>query len=126
MAALVTAVAVLASPLATATAAQAHPLGNFTVNHYSGLTLTPEGIEVLTVVDSAEIPTQQERPAIDVDDDGQMSAAELAAHAQSLCPQVQEALSVEVNGAPLDWEAGSTAMETMPGAAGLPTLRMTC
>ena len=117
---------VLAGAVMTAPTAQAHPLGNFTVSHYNNLTLTPDGIEVLTVVDSAEIPTQQEQPAIDVDDDGQMSSAELSDHAQLRCSQLETALNAEVNGVPVEWEAGSTAMETVPGSAGLPTLRMTC
>ncbi|MEE4546712.1 high frequency lysogenization protein HflD, partial [Streptomyces sp. V4-01] len=35
----------------------AHPLGNFTVNRYDGLTFHPDRVEDLAVVDSAEIPT---------------------------------------------------------------------
>lgn len=117
---------VLASTAMTAPAAQAHPLGNFTVSHYNNLTLTPEGIELLTIVDTAEIPTQQEQSTIDEDGDGQMSSAELLGHAQLMCPQLEKALYAEVNGVPAAWEPGTTALETVPGSAGLPTLRMTC
>ena len=31
-----------------------------------------------------------------------------------------------VDGRPVDWQVGDTALETVPGAAGLPTLRLTC
>ena len=37
-------------------AAQAHPLGNFTINLYNGLTIGPRGVDVDHVVDMAEIP----------------------------------------------------------------------
>ena len=40
-------------------AALAHPLGNFTVNTYSGLIVGPDRISVDFVVDMAEIPAFQ-------------------------------------------------------------------
>ncbi len=104
----------------------AHPLGNFTVSHYNGLTLTPEGIDLLTVIDSAEIPSQQDRSDIDTDGDGEISDAELAARAELVCPQVQQDMVAQVDGSNVVWEVLGTSMEALPGAAGLPTLRMTC
>ena len=55
--------------------ASAHPLGNFTISRYSALTLHEEAIDVLYVVDMAEIPTYQERQAMDSDGDGAVSPA---------------------------------------------------
>jgi len=40
---------------------EAHPLGNFTVNTYSGLVVRPDSISVDFVVDMAEIPAYQTR-----------------------------------------------------------------
>ena len=40
-------------------AAAAHPIGNFTVNHYSRLELSPGQARVFYVLDMAEIPTFQ-------------------------------------------------------------------
>ena len=51
-------------------AASAHPLGNFTVNLYSGIHVVPGEIRIDYVVDMAEIPTFQEMPSIDTDGDG--------------------------------------------------------
>jgi ABC-type nickel/cobalt efflux system permease component RcnA len=110
----------------TAPPAQAHPLGNFTVNHYNGLTLTPDHIEMLAIVDSAEIPTQQAKPGIDTDRDGDMSPEELAVHADEQCPTLTRSLTADVDGAPLAWQVVDTRAETVPGQAGLPTLRLTC
>ncbi|MGB5937406.1 MAG: hypothetical protein WBG76_16270, partial [Ornithinimicrobium sp.] len=107
-------------------AAPAHPLGNFTVSHYNGLTLTPEGVQVLTVIDSAEIPTQQDFSQIDTDDDGTMSPGELAAHAENVCPQVRQDLLADVGGTSLRWQARGDRAQAVPGSAGLPTLRLTC
>lgn len=115
-----------AAPASATRAVPAHPLGNFTVSHYNGLSVTPDGVQLLTVIDSAEIPTQQDRAVIDTDSDGDLSAAELAGRAETLCPQVQQDLTADVGGAPLKWSLTTSAMETVPGSAGLPTLRMTC
>ena len=112
--------------VAPATAALAHPLGNFTVNHYNGLTLRPDGLDLLTIIDTAEIPTQQALPSIDTDGDDAMSTAELAAQADAQCAAVADAVEVQVNNQPVPLVVGPATLETAPGAAGLPTLRLTC
>src|SRR5580658_397440 len=38
----------------------AHPMGNFSVNHYSKITIGSRSIEILYLLDMAEIPTYQE------------------------------------------------------------------
>ena len=38
----------------------AHPMGNFSVNHYSKISLENDGIKVTYIIDLAEIPTYQE------------------------------------------------------------------
>lgn len=43
-----------------ASLAAAHPLGNFSINHYTGIQIEPGGIEVRYLIDMAEIPTFQE------------------------------------------------------------------
>jgi hypothetical protein len=45
-------------------AAAAHPLGNFTVNTYSGLTVGPDRVSVDFVVDMAEIPSYQAKQSM--------------------------------------------------------------
>jgi len=40
--------------------AAAHPMGNFSVNHYSKITLEGDRIRVRYIIDLAEIPTFQE------------------------------------------------------------------
>ena len=38
----------------------AHPLGNFSISHYTSLRLAPEAVELHYIIDMAEIPTFQE------------------------------------------------------------------
>ena len=45
--------------------AQAHPLGNFTINHYSRLEFTDEKAHLDYVLDFAEIPTFQQKGKLD-------------------------------------------------------------
>ncbi len=112
--------------LAPVASAQAHPLGNFTVNHYNGLVLHVDGVDLLAVVDSAEIPTQQELPSIDTDGDGDPSTTELAAHAEGQCADLSVAVRLGVDRTAVPWSVQESTLETRPGAAGLPTLRLTC
>ena len=51
----------VAAVLAAPTAAHAHPLGNFSVNHLSTVRISDDRIEVRYLLDQAEIPTIQER-----------------------------------------------------------------
>jgi nickel/cobalt transporter (NicO) family protein len=81
-----------------AAAASAHPLGNFTVNLYSGIHVVPGEIRIDYVVDMAEIPTFQEKPSIDTDGDGTMSAAELASWATGEGPALADNLILSVAG----------------------------
>jgi hypothetical protein len=76
---LLAALGVAAASLAAPVVASAHPLGNFTINHYAGLTIAPDHVDLDIVIDMAEIPTFQERQAIDTDGDGSVSDEEAAA-----------------------------------------------
>ena len=53
-------VAVTCAALGRPGGADAHPLGNFTVNHYAGIELAGSRVYVRFVLDLAEIPTYQE------------------------------------------------------------------
>jgi len=106
--------------------ASAHPLGNFTINHYAGLVVRQDAVNVDYVIDMAEIPAFQERADIDRDGDGVLRDAELATYAAARCDALRSGLSLHVEGrAPVLSVAGATA--TLPlGQAGLSTLRLEC
>ena len=44
-----------------APSAMAHPLGNFSINHLSTVKVSEDRVDVLYVLDEAEIPTTEQR-----------------------------------------------------------------
>jgi len=115
------AVAVL---LLAPTSAMAHPLGNFTVNRYAGIQLTPGEVRIDYVVDMAEIPTVQVRPQVDADDDGAVSDAERSAWALSTAAEIVTNLSLTIDLEPVALEVVSATMRFRPGQGGLDVLRL--
>ncbi|MDQ1678763.1 MAG: nickel/cobalt transporter (NicO) family protein [Actinomycetota bacterium] len=110
-----------------APAASAHPLGNFTVNQYSGLVVRPDGLRVDYVLDLAELPTFQYRTTeIDADHDGAVAPAELAAWSRRTCGTVAAGIDVRADGRGRPVSVSRSAGELRPGTAGLPTLRVEC
>src|SRR3954447_817881 len=83
-----------------ASPAGAHPLGNFSVNQYAGLTLHPDRVDVTAVVDFAEIPTLQDKPAVDGDG---------AAHAGKACAEFARDFAVSAGGHRLTWTVAAPA-----------------
>jgi ABC-type nickel/cobalt efflux system permease component RcnA len=120
------AAAVIGILLTPARPASAHPLGNFSVNQYAGLTLYPSRVAVLAVADIAEIPTLQEKPLVDTSRDGSLSPAELSAFASGECGRFASGLAVSVSGKRLPWTVTQPSFAVTAGAGGLSTSRLTC
>ncbi|HJX08586.1 MAG TPA: sulfite exporter TauE/SafE family protein [Actinomycetota bacterium] len=108
-------------------AAQAHPLGNFTVNLYDGLTVRTGGIDVDYVVDMAEIPAFEEKQSIDANGDGTLDQPETVAYVDNTCERLADGVTVAVADAPVPIRPAGTGTITFPpGAGGLSTLRLEC
>ena len=101
--------ALLALPL-LAVPASAHPLGNFTVNHLSRITVTSEAVRVRYVLDLAEIPTLQESQA---------------GHIDGIAVRLARDLALSMNGIAVPLRLVSSSVAELPGQAGLTTLRVT-
>jgi ABC-type nickel/cobalt efflux system permease component RcnA len=114
---------VAAALFATAGAAAAHPLGNFTVNHLSRITSASDTVTVRYVLDLAEIPTF----ALDrlLDAHGTPARAALAAWADSHAKAVAPQLHLTVDGRDVTLAPAESTVRTRPGAGGLPTLYFT-
>ena len=121
-------VAVTSAMLAAAagSVASAHPLGNFTINHYAGVTVRSDSVIVDYVIDMAEIPAFEERSAIDRDGDGILSQAELAAYAAARCEALRSGLSVHLDARPVGLSITGATAALPVGQAGLSTLRLEC
>jgi nickel/cobalt exporter len=100
-------------PLAATAGAQAHPLGNFSINHLVEVRISATRVDLHYILDQAEIPTFQER--------GLSSGAVLARKRA----EVQRHLTLTVNGsaAPLQF-LPSESLTHPPGQGGLPLTRV--
>jgi nickel/cobalt transporter (NicO) family protein len=110
---LLVALLVLLGALALPAMASAHPLGNFTVNRYSGIELSGDRIYVKYVLDMAEIPAFQERQGI----------TDERAYERDLARRIGHGLELRVDGRQVALTPLDHALAFPPGAAGLRTLR---
>jgi nickel/cobalt exporter len=108
---------------ATATAAYAHPLGNFTSNHLTRVAVRAASIDLHYVLDDAEIPTFTLLRSLDAH--GKPPAAELNAWAQRHANEIVPQLMLTIGGKPADLTLTGTHVQLRPGAAGLSTLYFT-
>ncbi|WP_422770401.1 hypothetical protein ACN28C_27435 [Plantactinospora sp. WMMC1484] len=106
--------------------ADAHPLGNFSVNQLAAVRLHTDRIEIAAEIDLAELPTAQESGTVDADGDGTASGPERAAHATASCGRFARDFEVTVAGRRLGWTLDDSAFEYASGSAGLPTSRLRC
>jgi nickel/cobalt transporter (NicO) family protein len=104
--------------------AEAHPLGNFTINHYSRLEFADETVRITYVLDLAEIPTFQQLDRLDADGDAQLSDAEAAAYLDAELPALLEDLHLRVGEEALPLRVLNRSAAFVPGQGGLPTLRI--
>ena len=96
----------------------AHPMGNFSVNHYSRLDFKASGLELTYVLDLAEIPTFQLGWNVDWKD-----SAGVAAQATQQAQEWMKNVSVTQAGQPLALRIRSITPASSEGAGGMPVLR---
>ncbi len=94
--------------LALAGPASAHPLGNFTVNHYAGIELAGDRVYLRFVLDLAEIPSFQEGATV---------------RRPGYAAEIARALELSVDGRPARLVPVAHRTTGRPGAGGLTTIR---
>jgi nickel/cobalt transporter (NicO) family protein len=104
--------------------AEAHPLGNFTINHYTRLEFADEAAHIIYVLDLAEIPTLQEKQRLDTDGNGNLSDREANAYLDAELPILLEGLQLRVGDEVLPLRVLDRSATYQPGQGGLPTLRI--
>jgi nickel/cobalt transporter (NicO) family protein len=104
--------------------AQAHPLGNFTINHYGSLQFTEENARITYVLDFAEIPTLQQKARLDADGDGKLSEEEANAYLEAEMPSIMKGLRLRAGDEILPLQVRDRSAEYRLGQGGLPTLRV--
>ncbi|MEH2292170.1 nickel/cobalt transporter [Nostoc sp.] len=106
--------------------ADAHPLGNFTINHYAGVQVAPDGVGIDYVLDMAEIPAFQEINHLDTNRDRKAEPIETVQYPNQKCQEVNSHLELLINKHPLALSLIKSTVEFPPGVGGLSTLRLSC
>ncbi len=116
------ALTLLLALIATAKDAFAHPMGNFSINHYAGIRIYPGAVEVLYLIDRAEIPTYQEtQDAAIVTQPGDPT---LAPYLNREAAEWNRNLRLEIDGKVIALTPVSSNVIFPPGAGGLPTMKI--
>lgn len=108
----------LAIALVPAGEATSHPLGNFTVNRYDGVVVSPGQLRVDHVEDLAEIPATQVMPRIE--------RVGMRSWAEERCEDAARGSRLRVDGRAAELRVEGSRAVTRGGQAGLPTLRVEC
>jgi nickel/cobalt exporter len=99
-----------------------HPMGNFSINHFSALEIHPTVLRLSYVIDMAEIPTFQEMQAHDLI--AQPEDPRVVVYRERKAQELQPGLILQLDGQPLPLAVYSSALTFPPGAGDLPTLRL--
>ena len=114
----IAALAIAASSIFFTASARAHPMGNFSISHYSGIRIGKDALEIKYILDLAEIPTFQELQENGVtaraDDEG------IQAYVRRKAEILRGGLSLRLSGNPLLLNVFSREILFTPGAGGLP------
>src|ERR1700683_963146 len=100
----------------------AHPMGNFSVNHYSKITIGQQSIEILYLVDMAEIPTYQEIREFEIS--AKPDDPSVHRYLDTQEPILKAGLSVEGDGRPVSLETIERRVTFAEGAGGLLTMKI--
>ena len=102
-------------------AASAHPLGNFTINRYTGIEVATDEVVVHYVVDMAEIPTIQE---LGIRSGQEVGRDALDGYSEDLVPRIADNLTLTANDDPVVLHAGAPTAELLDGEGPLEVLRV--
>ena len=108
--------------LLTPAACFAHPMGNFSVNHYAKIKISAGSVEIRYLIDMAEIPTFQETRQFDL-----VPSAEdpkVSRYLESQAQLLKAGISLESDGQSFRLDTISHQVVFADGAGGLPTMKI--
>ena len=103
-------------------AALAHPMGNFSVNHYCKILISPSDIELDYIIDMAEIPTFEEIQQSGIV--ARLNDPALGGYLKRQSESFKQGLTLVVAAEPLDLHTVSRQVIFPTGAGGLPTMKL--
>jgi ABC-type nickel/cobalt efflux system permease component RcnA len=100
-------------------------MGNFSVNHYSKITIESDRIRVNYFIDLAEIPTYQELQQANISATAiDPNSAAVINYVAARGADLGHGLTLDVEGKPTPLRLTSSGVIFPPGAGGLPTMKM--
>jgi nickel/cobalt transporter (NicO) family protein len=105
---------------------EAHPMGNFSISHYSRFEYIKDGIVLNHILDMAEIPSYQEMEFLDTDHNSVISDEEKSRFAERISNQLLPNLKVRINQTYITFKTQNRWLEIRPGAGDLPTFVIHC
>lgn len=103
-----------------------HPLGNFTISHYTRLELSAERVYLRYIVDMAEISTFQEFERIDTNKNRSPEKQELEAYGQQVAPKYAEGLHLTIDDKSIPVRVERQQVLWQLDEGGYPNLRIIC
>jgi high-affinity nickel-transport protein len=100
----------------------AHPMGNFSINHYAGIRVERGFVEVRYIIDLAEIPTYQEIQNAGIV--ARLGDATLPPYLKQQAAAWEKGIRLEIDGQAVRLAPVSESVIFPPGAGGLPTMKI--
>lgn len=99
-----------------------HPMGNFSINHYSRLSVGPKSVQIKYLIDMAEIPTFQEMREFNLQPAPE--SPEVGRYLVAQQDKLISGLSLQIDGRPIGLAARSRHARFAEGAGGLSTMKI--
>jgi ABC-type nickel/cobalt efflux system permease component RcnA len=99
-------------------------MGNFSVNHYSSISVSGNRVQLLYLVDLAEIPTFQELSSLGVSTQNGLSAKQRSRYLHKKLRALAPELLLTADGRRIPLNVRASSLIFPPGAGGLPTERI--
>ncbi|MCB0045145.1 MAG: hypothetical protein KDD92_06940 [Caldilineaceae bacterium] len=103
----------------------AHPLGNFSVNRYTRIELGSERLELLYIMDMAEIPTLQLQKSLGLESNDLADSATVTDYVVQTAATIQKNLTLTIDGKDVPLALVQSDIIFPQGQAGLLTQRLT-
>jgi ABC-type nickel/cobalt efflux system permease component RcnA len=100
----------------------AHPMGNFSINHFSALEVHPTLVRLRYVIDMAEIPTFQEMQEYSIM--ARSDEPKTIAYRERKAEELRQGLVIRTGDSVLPLTLQTSEISFPPGAGDLPTLRL--
>lgn len=104
----------------------AHPLGNFTINHFTKIMPDQSQVRMHYVIDMAEIPAFQAMQQMTKDSKGNPTTAALNTYLETIASQYAAGLKLTVDGNSVPLRLDGKNISTPMGSTALLTIRIEC